>query len=134
MVSEGRYNNMISYLQDNIFICSVPPSLIQLLDESNAPIKNSSILGPLREGHRFSSTCEVRGTRPAPTVGWYRGTTKLTDTLTVDVSNGLFTAKSVLSLVLSRLELGAFIECRVETPALDNIVSNHIHIDLQGEL
>lgn len=42
--------------------------------------------------------------------------------------------KSVLSLVLSRQELGAFIECRVETPALENIVSNQLHIDLQGNI
>lgn len=46
--------------------------------------------------------------------------------------HGLFSVKSVLSLELSRQELGANIECRVETPALENVVSNHIHIDLQG--
>lgn len=54
------------------------------------------------------------------------------DSVTTDELNGLFSVKSVLSLELSRQELGANIECRVETPALDNIVSNHIHIDLQG--
>lgn len=43
-----------------------------MLDESNNVIQNSTTLGPLREGHRFTTTCEVRGTRPAPTVGWYR--------------------------------------------------------------
>lgn len=52
--------------------------------------------------------------------------------MTTDELNGLFSVKSVLSLELSRQELGANIECRVETPALENIVSNHIHIDLQG--
>lgn len=57
------------------------------------------------------------------------------DSVTTDELNGLFTVKSVLSLELSRQELGANIECRVETPALDNvIVSNHIHFDLQGML
>lgn len=55
------------------------------------------------------------------------------DSITTDEANGLFTVKSVLSLVLSRQELGAFIECRVETPALENIVSNQLHIDLQGK-
>lgn len=34
--------------------------------------------------------------------------------------------------MLSRQELGANFECRVETQALENVVSNHIHIDLQG--
>lgn len=56
------------------------------------------------------------------------------DSVTTDELNGLFSVKSVLSLELSRQELGANIECRVETPALENIVSNHIHIDLQGKI
>ncbi len=54
------------------------------------------------------------------------------DSLTTSELNGLFSVKSVMSLELSRQELGASIECRVETPALENIVSNHINIDLQG--
>lgn len=54
------------------------------------------------------------------------------DSVSTDESNGLFSVKSVLSLELSRQELGANIECRVETPALEHVVSNHIHIDLQG--
>ena len=49
-----------------------------MIDESNNSIKNDSTLGPLREGHRFTSTCEVRGTRPAPLVGWYRAGKRLT--------------------------------------------------------
>lgn len=53
----------------------------------------------------------------------------------MDQSNGLFTVKSKLSLVLSRKELGTFIECRVESPALDNkIVSNQLELDMHGKL
>lgn len=59
----------------------VPPTLIQIVDESNVQILNASVLGPLREGHKFISTCEVRGTRPEPNVVWYRGDTKLTGNL-----------------------------------------------------
>lgn len=54
------------------------------------------------------------------------------DSVTTSELNGLYSVKSVLSLELSRQELGANIECRVETPALENIVSNNINIDLQG--
>jgi hypothetical protein len=54
--------------------------------------------------------------------------------VTIDESNGLFSVKTVYSLVLSRQELGTFIECRVESPALESVVSNQIHLDLQGEL
>ncbi|XP_037031705.1 hemicentin-2 isoform X7 [Bradysia coprophila] len=110
---------------------NVPPSSIQIVDESNNPIKNATTLGPLREGHRFSTICEVRATRPVPLVGWYRAGKRLTDSVTTSELNGLYSVKSVLSLELSRQELGANIECRVETPALENIVSNNIHIDLQ---
>jgi hypothetical protein len=53
--------------------------------------------------------------------------------VTVDESNGLFSVKTVYSLVLSRQELGAYIECRVESPALSSVVSNQILLDLQGE-
>jgi CD80-like C2-set immunoglobulin domain len=56
---------------------SVPPSAILVLDEEGNPIRNSTTLGPLREGHTLGGTCEVRGARPAPTVGWYRGGKKL---------------------------------------------------------
>lgn len=104
-----------------------------MTDESGGVIQNGTTLGPLREGHRFTSTCEVRNTRPAPQIGWYRAGKKLSDSVTQEESDGLFTVKSVLSLILSRLELDSFLECRVETPSLQNVVSNQIHIDLQGE-
>ncbi|KAJ6649403.1 Hemicentin-1 [Pseudolycoriella hygida] len=109
---------------------NVPPSSIQIIDESNISIKNSTTLGPLREGHRFMTTCEVRGTRPVPLVGWYRAGKRLTDSVSTEEIAGLYSVKSVLSLELSRQELGASIECRVETPALEKVVSNFIHIDL----
>ncbi len=62
------------------FFTTVPPSSIQILDESNKSIKNATTLGPLREGHRFTSICEVRGTRPIPLVGWYRAGKRLSGT------------------------------------------------------
>lgn len=49
-----------------------------MIDDSNKSIKNSTTLGPLREGHRFMTTCEVQGTRPVPLVGWYRAGKRLT--------------------------------------------------------
>lgn len=55
----------------------VPPLSIQILDESESQIKNGTTIGPLREGQHFSSTCVVRGARPAPLVGWYRAGNRL---------------------------------------------------------
>lgn len=104
-----------------------------MLDQSGAAIQNSSTIGPLREGNRFTSTCEVRSTRPAPKVGWYRADKALSESQTLEEQDGLFTVRSVLSLVLSRLELDSHLECRVESPALETVVRNQVHIDLQGE-
>lgn len=56
----------------------VPPSAILVLDEKDNPIQNSTTLGPLREGNQFTSKCEVRGARPAPSVGWYMAGKRLT--------------------------------------------------------
>lgn len=58
----------------------------------------------------------------------------ITDYVVQDEANGLFTVKTVLSLKLNREALGTGIECRVETPALENKVINQLQLDLQGEL
>ncbi|GAB0099475.1 Immunoglobulin [Sergentomyia squamirostris] len=122
-------NNLGAYSID--FTVLVPPSAILILDEEGNQLRNSTTLGPLREGHTLGGTCEVRGTRPVPLVGWYHAGKRLTDTVTIDESNELFLVKSTLSLVLSRQELASIIECRVETPALEHIVSNQLVLDLQ---
>lgn len=136
------------------------PTAIQLLDEKENPIANETTVGPLREGQQFTSICLVKNTRPEPSVAWYRSGKRLkgeyaavdlrdnlkveTDALfdsvdslnkpTVihDEANGLTTVKSVLSITLTRLEMGANFECRVESDALEAMVRNSIKIDLQG--
>lgn len=44
-------------------------------------LKNGTVLGPLKEGQTLNTECEVRGARPAPTVGWYRSGKRLTGDL-----------------------------------------------------
>lgn len=58
----------------------------------------------------------------------------IADYVVQDEANGLFTVKTVLSLKLNREALGTGIECRVETPALENKVINQLQLDLQGKL
>lgn len=43
-------------------------------------LKNGTVLGPLKEGQTLNMECEIRGARPAPTVGWYRSGKRLTGT------------------------------------------------------
>ncbi|XP_037908053.1 uncharacterized protein LOC119649806 isoform X3 [Hermetia illucens] len=110
----------------------VPPSAVHILDENGKFVKNGTKYGPLREGHKLKSICEVKATRPVPTVAWYRGGKRLTDSLHVDEQNGLFYVKSELLLIVSRLELGNNIECRVESPSLDDeIITNYLALDLE---
>lgn len=96
-------------------------------------IRNGSTIGPLNEGHRLIVSCEVRGARPEPIVGWYRGGKKLSadDKTDSETNHGLFTVKSKLALTLSRQELGNTIECRVKTTDDDPIISNQLYIDLE---
>lgn len=65
-------NNNLIYLH-----FPVSPQSIQLLDEEGNSLKNSTMLGPLREGHTLGATCEVRGARPAPTVHWFQAGKRL---------------------------------------------------------
>ncbi len=110
---------------------TVPPSAILLQDSVGETIRNGTTIGPLRESQIFETTCEVRGARPQPKVGWYRAGKRLQDVITVNEWSGLFNVEAKLSLTLSRQELGAVIECRVETAGIDQIISNQIMIDLQ---
>ncbi|CAO1401818.1 unnamed protein product [Diamesa tonsa] len=109
---------------------TVPPSAILMLNNDEETIPNNTTIGPLREGHKFEAVCEVRGARPQPVVGWYRSGKRLADSEVIDEWNGLYTVKSKLSLKLSRQELGAVIECRVENTGLESQVSNHLYFDL----
>lgn len=103
-----------------------------MLDESGHLIRNGTKLGPLREGQTLTRTCEAIGARPAPTIGWFRGKQRIPDSNTVEEHNGLFTVKSVFSILLSRAEVQGHIECIVESPALEHkLVSNHLFLDMQ---
>ena len=96
-------------------------------------IRNGSTIGPLKEGHRLETICVVEGARPKPAIGWYRGGKKLYKQTTIyeEESLGLFTVNSKLSLVLSREDLTASLECRVKTIPNEPIISNQIYVDLQ---
>lgn len=114
-------------------IVVVHPSAILMMHKDETIIRNGSTIGPLKEGHRLETVCEVRGARPKPMIGWYRGGKKLTTQTTMmeEEMNGLFDVKAKLSLTLSRAELGSSLECRVKTTANDPIISHQIYIDLE---
>ncbi|XP_041782032.1 hemicentin-1 isoform X2 [Anopheles merus] len=107
------------------------PSVITLQDGNRNSIKNGSHIGPMREGQDLQVVCEVYGARPEPVISWHRSGRVVRDNLVVEEHNGLYTVKSTLSLTLSRQELGATYNCRVEMKDLKLSVDNQFHIDLQ---
>lgn len=141
---EALYSCEITYLdppescdstgeyQINLIVV-VYPSAILIMHKDETIIRNGSTIGPLKEGHRLETVCEVRGARPKPVVGWYRGGKKLITQTTIDEEEiqGTFDVKARLSLTLSRAELGSSLECRVKTTANDPIISHQIFIDLE---
>uniref|UniRef100_A0A182IUJ9 Ig-like domain-containing protein n=1 Tax=Anopheles atroparvus TaxID=41427 RepID=A0A182IUJ9_ANOAO len=107
------------------------PSVITLQDGNRNSIKNGSHIGPMREGQDLQVVCEVYGARPEPVITWHRQGRAVRDNLVVEEHNGLYTVKSTMSLTLSRQELGATYNCRVEMKELHLTVENQFHIDLQ---
>lgn len=118
--------------QINVIVV-VNPSAILMMNKDDTIIRNGTTIGPLKEGHRLETICEVRDARPKPTIGWYRGGRRLTTQTTSieEEHHGLFDVKAKLSLTLSRVDLGSSLECRVKTTANDPIISNQIFIDLE---
>lgn len=102
-----------------------------MLDESGHNVRNGTVLGPLREGQTLIRTCEAQGARPAPKIGWYSNKERLHDSVTAEEVNGLFTVRSQFTLILSRADVQGHIECIIETPALKNVITNHLLLDMQ---
>lgn len=48
-------------------------------------------------------------------------------------ANGLYTEKAMLSVILTRKEMAAAFECRIETEALETTVRYQLKVDLQGK-
>uniref|UniRef100_A0A336K1W8 CSON005257 protein n=1 Tax=Culicoides sonorensis TaxID=179676 RepID=A0A336K1W8_CULSO len=119
----GAYN-----IKLNIY---VPPSSIVMLDESGHLIRNGTKTKPLREGETLTKSCEAIGARPTPKIGWYKNGKRLQDTVTAEEIDGLYTVKSKFSLLLTRGEVQGQLECLVETPALESMVSNFLLLDME---
>lgn len=48
-------------------------------------------------------------------------------------ANGLYTEKAMLSMILTRKEMSATFECRIESAALEATVRHQLKVDLQGK-
>ncbi|XP_031616824.1 hemicentin-1 isoform X2 [Contarinia nasturtii] len=112
----------------------VEPSTMQMQDETGQILQNETVVGPLIENERFVSYCEARMGRPRPNVGWYLHGKRLPESISTSEgpdANGLFTEKAMLSMILTRKEMAATFECRIESEALQTIKRYQLKVDLQ---
>lgn len=112
----------------NLEVVARPMSIL-MMDSDDKNIHNSSTIGPLHEGQLLRILCLMKDSRTHPkNVGWYRNGKKIND-ITTEYNDGLVTVKSYLVHELTRQDLGAVIECRVELFNSEPIV-NQIFVDL----
>ncbi|XP_066154008.1 uncharacterized protein nrm [Euwallacea fornicatus] len=110
----------------------VKPEIVRIIGIDGSPMKNGSILGPKEEGDEVDLVCEAGSGKPTPRVSWYNGSTQISKAqyTTIDLGNGLGTGTSKLQLTLSRGDLNARFECKVESEALDVPITSGISAEV----
>nr|XP_023026368.1 titin-like [Leptinotarsa decemlineata] len=86
----------------------------------------------MEEEDEFDLICEASGGKPIPKVRWYNGTNEIQRAKysANEIDNGVGTGISRLQLTLTRGDLLARFECRVESDALDEPIISWVRIDV----
>ncbi|CAG9768077.1 unnamed protein product [Ceutorhynchus assimilis] len=110
----------------------VKPEVVRIIGLDGVKMTNGSILGPKEEGDEVDLVCEAGSGKPIPRVSWYNGSTLISRAqyTTNDLGDGLGTGTSKLQLTLSRGDLNARFECRVESEALDGPIVSWVTADV----
>ncbi|XP_025836986.1 hemicentin-2 isoform X4 [Agrilus planipennis] len=137
---EATYKCEITYLdvRENCDVVQVVklrtlviPAFVRLIGSNGRSLGNESILGPINEGTNIEITCEANGGRPVPKVIWYNGSKEIEASYSShDDGEGVGTGRSKLSITLTRGDLGARFECRVESAALEEPIVSWITADV----
>ncbi|XP_049818622.1 hemicentin-1 isoform X3 [Aethina tumida] len=138
---EATYKCEITYLEviENCDVVQIvklqtliAPKSVRVLGNDGISIKNHTVLEPKDEGTEVDLICEAIGGKPIPKVTWYNGTTEITRAAytAIDDGNGVGTGTSKLQLTLSRGDLNARFECKVESPALESPITTWIMVDV----
>ncbi|CAL4120152.1 unnamed protein product, partial [Meganyctiphanes norvegica] len=102
-----------------------PTTEAVMIDMNLAPL-SVDLFAPeeqLSAGRRYELVCEVRGSRPPPTITWYRGTTRVHDTMVQEQTNsdGNITS-STLALTPKPHDDGTTVTCRAENPSTNTVL------------
>ncbi|XP_017770206.1 PREDICTED: LOW QUALITY PROTEIN: uncharacterized protein LOC108557968 [Nicrophorus vespilloides] len=137
---EASYKCEITYLEvrencDVVQIIKlstlVVPESVRILGVDGVTMANTSMLGPHDEGTQIELICEANAGRPTPKVYWYNGTKQLNALYSShEDGDGLGTGTSKLQFTLSRGDLAAKFECKVESEALEEPIITWLRADV----
>ncbi|XP_074027941.1 neuromusculin isoform X4 [Leptinotarsa decemlineata] len=139
---EATYKCEITYLEviENCDVVQIvklktlkkPENVKIFRSGDHTPLPNSTVIGPMEEEDEFDLICEASGGKPIPKVRWYNGTNEIQRAKysANEIDNGVGTGISRLQLTLTRGDLLARFECRVESDALDEPIISWVRIDV----
>nr|XP_023013061.1 cell adhesion molecule 3-like [Leptinotarsa decemlineata] len=142
---EATYKCEITYLEviENCDVVQIvklktlkkPENVKIFRSGDHTPLPNSTVIGPMEEEDEFDLICEASGGKPIPKVRWYNGTNEIQRAKysANEIDNGVGTGISRLQLTLTRGDLLARFECRVESDALDEPIISWVRIDVNGK-
>ncbi|KAK8719492.1 hypothetical protein OTU49_014006, partial [Cherax quadricarinatus] len=80
---------------------------------------------PLSYGKQYELVCEVRGSRPPPTITWWKGTTRVQGAKETTSSDGNVTT-STLGLTPRPPDDGTTVTCRAQNPATTSVLEQKL--------
>ncbi|XP_058808984.1 hemicentin-2-like [Phymastichus coffea] len=105
----------------------VPPHQLLIYDSSGAQVK--SVLGPYQVGAQLLLTCEVRGGKPAPQLGWLANDKEVAASLSEEPANNIVVGK-LLVHQLRRDHLNTTYKCRASNTNLVPPLEKSVLLDV----
>ncbi|XP_054284692.1 hemicentin-2-like isoform X5 [Macrosteles quadrilineatus] len=114
-------------------ITLIKPNSVTLFRTSLAKdneLKNATKVGPLSEDDELLLICETEGGKPTPSVQWWNGSSQIHGDTEVELQNGQTVARKKIKITISRGDLGARYECRVQNDALESPLVAYVDLDV----